>query len=193
MADAARHGTAGIWMKERARFTPAEVNEIRSARITGKKLADIAMQHGTTAKHISAICLGHKYVQPAIGYPLPNVMLGVSAENQQTADERIPILLQIPAAKRFVSVEPILGQVDLHIFKDYCGVDDPQGPTYLWRNKPDWVICGGETGPGARPMNPDWARSLRDQCRTAGVPFFFKQMSGKQTIPKDLMIREFPE
>lgn len=88
-----------------------------------------------------------------------NIWLGVSAENQQRADERIPILLQIPAAVRFVSVEPMLGPVVL-----------PSRYAVL-----DWVICGGETGPGARPMRSDWARSLRDQCQETGVPFFFKR------------------
>lgn len=126
--------------------------------------------------------------------PLPNFWLGVSVENQRTADERIPILLQIPAAKRFVSVEPLLGPVDLWTY--LLGELPPtySNPEGNLRDTPllNWVICGGETGPGARPMRPDWARSLRDQCQTASVPFFFKQMSGKQLIPKDLMVREFP-
>ena len=91
-------------------------------------------------------------------WPLPNVWLGVTAENRPMWYERVPILKQIEAAKRFVSCEPDLGplgEVDL------IGLD--------------WIICGGETGPNARPMHPDWARSLRDQCQEAGVPFFFKQ------------------
>jgi protein gp37 len=113
-----------------------------------------------------------------------NIYFGVSVENQQTADERIPILLQIPAAKRYVSVEPMLEKIDL---MPYLGGQYPK-----WEIL-DWCIVGGETGPKARPMNPDWARSLRDQCQSAGVPFFFKQMSGKQAIPKDLKIREFPK
>lgn len=119
----------------------------------------------------------------------PNVWLGVTAENQQRADERIPILLQIPAAVRFVSVEPMLGPVDIyrwlrcHICSnngsyynpnsdevEECPICSSEDPSLL-----DWVICGGETGPGARPMHPDWVRSLRDQCQAAGVPFFFKQ------------------
>ncbi len=106
----------------------------------------------------------------------PNVWLGVSVEDQQTADERIPWLLKTPAAVRFVSVEPMLGAVDLMGFlplaqSDIHGVVySPVGGPFI-----DWVICGGESGPGARPMHPDWARSLRDQCRGANVPFFFKQ------------------
>jgi protein gp37 len=94
--------------------------------------------------------------------PLPNVWLGVSVEHQKAADERIPPLLWTPAAVRFVSAEPLLGRVDLHL------------PDVAIQ-RIHWVICGGESGPGARPMHPDWARSLRDQCRAANVPFFFKQ------------------
>jgi protein gp37 len=110
-------------------------------------------------------------------WPLPNVWLGVTAENQQRADERIPILLQIPAAVRFVSVEPMLGPVDI---AGHLGFNGPRrmgdGLTYFWvAPKLDWVICGGESGHGARPMHPDWVRSLRDLCQAAGVPFFFKQ------------------
>lgn len=113
-----------------------------------------------------------------------HLFFGVSVENQRTADERIPILLNIPCAKRFISVEPMLGPINLRWI-------DIQ--TKLKLLEIHWVICGGETGPKARPMKPDWARSLKNQCRAAGVPFFFKQMSGKQPIPKDLMIREFPK
>ncbi len=108
-------------------------------------------------------------------WPLPNVWLGVSVEDQTTADERIPLLLQTPAAVHFVSCEPLLGPVDLNkahgfqrpIYGDTGGYPPPE--------RLDWVICGGESGPGARPMHPDWARSLRDQCADAGVPYFFKQ------------------
>src|SRR3972149_4562828 len=101
--------------------------------------------------------------------PLPNVWLGVSAEDQNTTDERIPDLLRTPAAVRFVSCEPLLGPVNLSPWIDWrlSHIDSPQ--------KLDWIICGGESGPNARPMNPDWARSLRDQCVAAEVPFFFKQ------------------
>lgn len=110
--------------------------------------------------------------------PVQNIWLGVTAENQARADERIPILLQIPAAVRFVSVEPMLGPVDLSLSDGVdlsmsVGTGLKPGKSYLI-NSLDWVICGGETGPGARPMHPDWVRSLRDQCQAAGVPFFFK-------------------
>jgi protein gp37 len=124
---------------------------------------------------------------------LPNVWLGVTAENQARADERIPILLSIPAAVRFVSVEPMLGPVDLQYNRGWM---EPFHDTDAMLNKTpriDWVICGGETGPGARPMHPVWARSLRDQCHTARVPFFMKKMSGGVIPPHALMIREYPE
>ena len=106
------------------------------------------------------------------GWPLPNVWLGVSAENQATADGRIPLLLETPAAVRFVSAEPLLGPIDLNERELLCRTWR-RGLTigrYL-----DWVIIGGESGPGARPMHPGWARALRDQCVHVGVPFFFKQ------------------
>lgn len=97
---------------------------------------------------------------PDTELPLKNVQLGVSIENQKAADERIPKLLQAPAAVRFLSCEPLLGDVFI---------------THYLLKGINWVICGGESGHGARPMHPDWARSLRDQCQAAGVSFFFKQ------------------
>jgi protein gp37 len=104
-----------------------------------------------------------------IAWPFCHVWLGVSVENQRFADERIPLLLQTPAAVRFISAEPLLGQVELW---RSC----PPAKDGRWAIKQlDWVIAGGESGPHARPMHPDWARSLRDQCQAAGVPFFFKQ------------------
>lgn len=113
--------------------------------------------------------------------PLPNVWLGVSAEDQQRADERIPHLLATPAAVRWVSAEPLLGPIDT--------LRTPRaGNTWDWLTgeretaleristaRIDWIVAGGESGPGARPSHPDWFRSLRDQCASAGVPFHFKQ------------------
>lgn len=92
-----------------------------------------------------------------MGYP-PNVWIGTSVENQEQADKRIPALLEIPAAVRFLSMEPLLGQVYID-----------QLPRI------DWVIVGGESGQNARPMHPYWARYIRNQCQAVGVPFFFKQ------------------
>jgi protein gp37 len=132
-------------------------------------------------------------VQAQIRWPLPNVWLGVSVEDQRWADIRIPALLDTPAAVRFLSCEPLLGPVKLPFIEEYdgctCGVG-PAGyygmhergcgtePGPAWGNL-HWVIAGGESGPGARPMRPSWVRSLRDQCQEAGVPFFFKQWGGR--------------
>ena len=125
---------------------------------------------------------------------MPWVWLGVTAENQRHADERIPVLLDTPAAVRFVSIEPMLGPVNL--IRYGLPPDDP-GPSRL-----DWIIHGGETGPGARPMQPEWALDVYRQCKAAGVPFFFKQW-GSASKPKPWAdwlcyaamanTREFPE
>ena len=113
---------------------------------------------------------------PESDIPFPNVWMGITAETQRRADERIPVLLEIPAARRFVSVEPMLGPVDLSQWLGRSG-------------GLDWVICGGETGPGARPVHPDWVRSLRDQCQIAGVPFFFKSWGEWREANMDLPVR----
>lgn len=104
------------------------------------------------------------------GWPLPNVWLGTSCENQATADDRIPYLLQVPAAVRFLSCEPLIGPIDLipPLHYPIPGTKDYTAPI-------DWVIVGGESGSKARPMHPDWARDLRDQCEALEIPFFFKQ------------------
>jgi len=112
-----------------------------------------------------------------------NVWLGVTAENQQRADERIPYLLATPGGVRFVSVEPMLSQMYLVPYlREWEGMPSTLG----------WVICGAETGPGARPMDLAWARDLRDQCKAAGVLYFFKRPSPGTETPPDLMVREWP-
>lgn len=108
------------------------------------------------------------------GFPYPNIHLGTSVENQQAADERIPHLLRVPAAVRFLSCEPLLGAVNLKSMTG-CKIPIEAERCDCFPSGIHWVIVGGESGPGARPMHPDWARSLRDQCQSAGVPFFFKQ------------------
>jgi len=109
---------------------------------------------------------------------LNNVYHGLTICNQQEADEKIPIFLQVPG-KKFLSIEPMLAAIDLlNLPRPFEFHQSPYGwPKWLWR-KLDIVILGGETGPGARPMHPDWVRSVRDQCAAAGVPFFFKQWGG---------------
>ncbi|GAA1401811.1 phage Gp37/Gp68 family protein [Pseudonocardia kongjuensis] len=130
-------------------------------------------------------------------WPLPNVWLGVSVEDQKRAELRVPALLEAPAAVRFLSCEPLLGPVDL--LGPWHPLKGRSKPTYWLTPQPvwgdpvpvdgtdltlapleqlpaiDWVIAGGESGPKARPMHPAWPRALRDQCAAAGVPFFFKQ------------------
>jgi protein gp37 len=132
-------------------------------------------------------------VTRATDYP-PNVWLGASTENQKRFDERAPHVARFGSRVRFLSAEPLLGPIDMRKWLDPGAVN--------------WVIVGGESGPGARPFNPDWARVLRDQCADAGVPFFFKQLGEVNTdrtvrlgkkllgvldeIPADLRVREFP-
>lgn len=136
--------------------------------------------------------------------PLANLWLGVTVEHPDYI-WRIEDLLQAPAAVRFVSVEPMLEDLDIKKYlvrskayeilsKHYgsSGFDETGSQPERKQSCLDWVICGAETGPGARPMDPAWARSLKTQCEDAGVPFFMKQMSNKEPIPDDLMIREFP-
>lgn len=106
-------------------------------------------------------------------WPLPNVWIGCTVENQETADVRIPLLLQTPAAVRWLSMEPLLGAVDLALLGTL-----PRSQHANYTQTHDllhWVVVGGESGSNARPMHPDWARSLRDQCAEAGVSFLFKQ------------------
>ena len=114
----------------------------------------------------------HSLFVPAM-WPVPNVWLGVSTEDQRRADERIPILLQTPAAVRFVSAEPLLGPVDLSIYLA-TGWDEPPFDDLL-----NWVIVGGESGNGARPMDLAWARGIVQQCAAAEVPVFVKQLGAK--------------
>lgn len=146
------------------------------------------------------------YLQHGWGTDLPdNVWVGTSVENQEQADKRIPELLNIPAAVRFLSMEPLLEPVDLrriasYLWKNAEYINPLTGILYDFlsvgaghiREKIDWVIVGGESGHGKRPFNPDWARTIRDQCAAAGVPFFMKQWDKVQPIPEDLMIRQFP-
>mgnify|MGYP001286476284 CR=1 FL=1 len=145
------------------------------------------------------------------GKPPANVWLGTSVEDQQRADERIPLLLAIPAKVRFLSCEPLLSAVNLRGTSygpdwlegwDVEAVrtsEDECEPQQFQTEKIDWVICGSESGPKRREMKIEWASSLRDQCAAAGVPFFMKQLevAGKvahdpDLFPQDLRVQEFP-
>lgn len=137
---------------------------------------------------------------------LPNVWLGVSAENQKRLDERLPHLLQCPATARFLSCEPLLGPIDLESYLWDQEAEDRfynvQYDRIRWPDHfrlIDWVIVGAESGPGARPMDLGWARDIRDQCADVGVPFFLKQIckNGRkipfEEWPTDLKVRQMPE
>ena len=143
---------------------------------------------------------------PAL-WPLPNVWLGVTAENQEQADKRIPILLKTPAALRFVSIEPMLEEIYLSEYlNEQCGVCQSRyvGASYTKDDeyfclecdvthkydllaKLDWVIVGGETGAGARPLRYQWVKDIQAQCETANVPFFFKKWGKLGQIYKTLI------
>lgn len=144
---------------------------------------------------LMAYTVGHVVDGGVRMLPIPNLWLGVSVEDQRRADERIPDLLATPAAIRFISAEPLLGPIELGCIEPHEWppalaeidiLDASKGEGWIFDEdgeldrltptaKLDWVIVGGESGPGARPMHPDWARSLRDQCADAGVPFLHKQ------------------
>ncbi len=126
-------------------------------------------------------------------WPLRNVWIGVSCENQRYADERLPLLAQCPAAVRFVSVEPMLGPVDLRPYLYSCGCG--QIPCSCKGLALNWVIVGGESGPGYRPMKVEWAQGIADQADAAGVPVWMKQDSGPRPgqqgrIPDSLWARK---
>jgi protein gp37 len=137
-----------------------------------------------------------------------NVWLGTSVENQEAAEERIPELLKVPARVRFLSCEPLLGPVDLSRWVRAGGEpldwapdgDAPPGDynpvLQQWETRADdggihWVIAGGESGPKARPMHPGWARSLRDQCAAAGVPYFYKQWGEWAPVDYEVHARDY--
>ena len=156
-------------------------------------------------------------------WPLPNVWLGVSVEDQKRADERIPVLLATPAALRWISAEPLLGPLDLmsilggtqwmggqrgcdgthrhdgragQVIHGTLHQSDPRQPHHhhdeRCRTGLGWIVAGGESGPDARPMHPDWVRAIRDQCAAAGVPFNFKQW-GNWAPPDVMTIDDLPQ
>ena len=158
------------------------------------RMRNYLTDHAAGGRHIWVAAQALKMprgTKPAPGWPIPNVWLGVSVEDQATADERIPLLLDTPAAVRWISAEPLLDPLDLSNIPwpaSHVSFPDSDDITALRPalvelegTRIDWVVAGGESGPDARPSHPDWFRSLRDQCQLAskrsgvGVPFFFKQ------------------
>lgn len=134
-------------------------------------------------------------------WPLPHVWIGVSVEDQDTADARIPLLLETPAAVRWLSIEPLLGAINLRRIAPRYFAARANALTGIWdwedgpmtRETPslDWVVVGGESGQNARPMHPEWARSLRDQCKAAGVAFNYKQWG--EWVPRSSCYHKFED
>ncbi len=131
-----------------------------------------------------------------------NIWLGVSVENQARAEERIPLLLHVPANVRWISVEPMLEAIDLSDWLcpiSYFEIDGEAEPD-IDPSEIDWVVLGGESGPNCRPMQVKWAREVRNECQLSGTPFFMKQLGGRpnrreklEDLPADLRIREWPQ
>ncbi len=216
-ADSKRHGT----YRRHAKLTAEQASDIKKRHAAGETGESLAREFDISATQVRNIARGDQWnTRPPFEWPLRNCWLGVSAENQQYADERIPLLLQTPASKRFVSYEPALGPVDFtdidlyeHVLKDIGSRsiiwrNNENYPTHIKLNSLtgwnpggdkipalDWLIVGGESGPGARRMQPEWARSVRDQCVNAGVAFFFKQWGGvqKKKAGRELDGREWNE
>jgi protein gp37 len=140
------------------------------------KRADIMLDHFESdliENHVrSCLSIIDDANTPPLQWPLPNVWLGVSVENLAAADERLPDLLRTPAEVHWASVEPLLGSVDL---REYLNTDVWALSENPMNHTLDWVVVGGESGPGARPMELGWARTVRDHCQDACTPFFFKQ------------------
>jgi len=197
-----RHGSRG---------GPQRINEetacsIRLAQASGRTQQAVADEFGVSRSLVSMIWSGDAWAMPDIAWPLPNVHLGVSAEDQKWANIRVPALLETPAAVRWVSAEPLLGPIDFGPWMS--PVDWPE----CWDThststecarciKPGWIVVGGESGPAARPMALEWAQRIVDDCKAAGVPVFVKQLPtgprGKvtqdiATFPESLRVREYP-
>lgn len=152
-------------------------------------------EHIPVAHQLLPMMLDNPEFAARAPWPLPNVWLGVSVEDQETANERIPLLLETPAAVRWLSCEPLLGAIGLDETSAGDALSEcvdhypPDCPACCDLGRIHWVVAGGESGKDARPMHPDWVRSLRDQCQAAGVPFFFKQW-GEYVPTADLDIED---
>jgi protein gp37 len=200
--DRIEHGSGQSWSK----LTQRDVGTIRSRGEAGESAYSIAKDYPVSDTQVRNVLTGRQWSTPIHGRPtspgerrvLDCVWLGVSVEDQQRAELRIPALLDTPAAVHFLSCEPLLTAVDLDRFmtlaprldKGWCSianrfvdrVDDckcKSSHAGTYGHRIDWVIVGGESGAVTRPMNPDWVRALRDQATTARVPFLFKQWGGR--------------
>lgn len=179
--DQKRGITQELWKKLLEHYYTRDICNLSSASIYETQRDDVQLPTSTKEFRLK------KY-----NLPFKNVWIGVSVEDQKTADERIPLLLQIPAAVRFLSCEPLLGSIDIQQYLHDSNCMISVNPDCCTCAPPreiciDWVICGGESGHGARPMHPDWARKLRDDCQAAGVPYFFKQWGEWGIVKSDLV------
>jgi protein gp37 len=157
-ADSRRHGTSRRYQK----LSETQVQEIRRRHAAGETdAAALGREYRVSDTQIGNIVRRRQWVQPDLVWPLPNLALGCSAEDQDTYNERVPKLVhRCPAAVHWVSIEPQLGPIKL------------RGTGHIHIG---WVVQGGESGPGARPFDLEWARSMRDECVENGIPYFFKQ------------------
>jgi protein gp37 len=159
------------WRKPRKVFVNS-MSDLFHAKVPMEFVRRVFEVIEATPQHTYQVLTKRAARLPKVADKLPwpsNLWLGVSAEDQEQANLRIPALLATPAKVKFISAEPLLGPVVLR--DDWIGLD----PYSRDKASLNWVIVGGESGPNARPMAPDWARHLRDQCVSAGVPYFFKQ------------------
>jgi protein gp37 len=166
-------------------LTPVRLAEETRAGLVGQDSDGTSRQIASTAP----MFVDSQDQERLTNWPLPNVWLGVSVEDQRRADGRIPILLNTPAAIRCISAEPLIGKVDLLAVRGPNGVINAltgnvwDGEAFHLGNRLDWVIAGGESGPRCRPMHPLWPRFLLEQCRSHDTPFFFKQWGDWTTGP----------
>ena len=181
--DRRRHGTARGW----SYLTAQQVQEIRGKAAQGQSACLIARDYNVSDTQIRNIVTGRQWnSDDGLEWPLTNCHLGVSVEDQAAADERIPLLLQTPAAVRFLSIEPLLGPVRLPGLFTMNTPEEAPLPTI------DWVIVGAESGPKARPCNLDWIRFVVRQCKSAGVSCFVKQIGARPVVTEGLPAREYP-
>ncbi len=206
-------------LAQRHQFQVLTKRPERMREYVQSKLRDRRDRHtAALSKALSDIACSRRMAwRLSLNWPLPNVWLGVSTEDQATADKRIPLLLHTPAAVRFLSMEPLLGPIDLVGWIDGSWCSEGGDETDL---KPNWVIVGGESGPDARSCNQQWIREVVADCKDASVPVFVKQLGGFSELtvpiagsrvhtapvnfkdkiggnitewPEDLRVREFPE
>ena len=175
--------TEPMKIKKPSRIFVSDMGDLFGDWVPDEWISDVLMMVQGCSRHTFLFLTKNPKRYREFEFP-KNAWIGTSVENQADADERIPLLLQAPAAIRFISVEPLLGPINLEriepkgkdaFIHSLSGTISVPFTVLDKRPKLNWVIVGGESGPGARLVHPDWVRSLRDQCQVAGTKFFFKQ------------------